>query len=172
MTSTMRFDRWQNSLGQPYGTVLQVVQAYKQDVFSLAVANTWTDVPGLSATITPKFSNSRILVRLSSYINGAATIVTATARLVDGSGNVLGGSVAEGSRSSAIASMTGGVVDSNSTVVLDFLHSANTTSPFTYKLQIRADNTSVIYVNRTRSDSDFAGNGRGVSSITLMEIAQ
>jgi hypothetical protein len=125
----------------------------------------------LSVSITPKFSTSKILVRVLGYMNGASTVITATARMVDNSGNVIGGSLVAGSRSSGIVSMAGTPVDSNTTLVMEHLHSPNTTSPFTYKLQIRADNTNVIYINRSRADVDVAGNARGVSSITLMEIA-
>ena len=53
MTSTMRFDKWENSLGQPYGTVLQVVQGVKTDVFT-ANSSSFIDVTGLSASITPR----------------------------------------------------------------------------------------------------------------------
>jgi hypothetical protein len=105
-------------------------------------------------------------------MNGASTVITATARLVDSSGNVIGGSIAEGSRSSGIVSMAGTPVDNNTTLVMEYLHSPNTTSSFTYKIQVRADNTNVIYINRTRADPNVAGNARGVSSITLMEVAQ
>lgn len=56
----------------------------------------------------------------------------------------------------------------------NFLDSPSTLEPVTYKLQIGGDgNGNTLYVNRTQGDRDTAYyDARGVSSITLMEIAQ
>ena len=59
MTSTMRFDKWENSLGQGYGTVLQVVQ---NRVTTSRTITSSTEVVGNEVVITPRFSNSRILI--------------------------------------------------------------------------------------------------------------
>lgn len=174
--STLRVNNMTNvgGTGSTYasGHVVQVVQAYKRDVFALSVINTWTDVPGLSVSISPKSSLSKILITAMGYANGASGLVTATVRLVDGEGNVIGGSIVEGSRSSGIGSFPTSTTDNNSAFVMQFLDSPNTTSLKTYKLQIFADTTNVIYINRSRADVNASYTARGVSSITLQEIAQ
>jgi hypothetical protein len=153
------------------GRIVQVKQSYKTDAFTTA-GTTFVDVTGLSVTITPQSVSNKILVRVFGYLNGKAASVTARSRLVDGSGTVLGGSTVVGSRTSGIVSMTsGGVTDNNNTLVLEYLHSPNTTSAYTYKLQISADNANTIWFGRTELDPNTAGNVRGVSSITVMEIA-
>jgi hypothetical protein len=75
MTSTMRFDKWENSLGQPYGAVLQVVYATSGFVNQTINSATPVALTGLSATITPKFANSMILIEgvvaaSWSYVSG------------------------------------------------------------------------------------------------------
>jgi hypothetical protein len=161
---------WKNII-YPTGSIVQVQQSYKTDAFTTA-GTTFVDVTDLSVTITPKSASNKILVRVFGYLNGKAASVTARSRLVDGSGTVLGGSTVVGSRTSGIVSMTsGGVTDNNNTLVLEYLHSPNTTSAYTYKLQISADNANTIWFGRTELDPNTAGNVRGVSSITVMEIA-
>jgi hypothetical protein len=51
-----------------------------------------------------------------------------------------------------------------------YLDSPATTSAVTYKLQVITD-TGTFYINRTSNDSDNVYTGRGVSSITVQEIA-
>jgi hypothetical protein len=52
--------------------------------------------------------------------------------------------------------------------------SPNTTSTITYKVQLGGDNnSSTVFINRTEGDRDTTYyDGRFISSITLMEIAQ
>ena len=56
-----------SKLVMPTGSVLQVKQAYKTDVFS-TTANSDTDITGLSISITPSSTSSKILV--TSNISG------------------------------------------------------------------------------------------------------
>ena len=52
------------------------------------------------------------------------------------------------------------------------LDSPATTSATTYKIQIGGSDTNgVTYLNRSSSDSDGSSSARGMSTITLMEIA-
>jgi hypothetical protein len=54
---------------------------------------------------------------------------------------------------------------------MNFLDSPATTSSTTYKLQILSDNASTIAINRNVRDDNAAYDPRGVSTITVMEIA-
>jgi len=53
-----------------------------------------------------------------------------------------------------------------------YLDSPATTSATTYKIQIYNNNGSgTIYINRSQDDTNASNFPRGVSSITVMEIA-
>ena len=171
MTSTMRFDKWENSLGQPYGTVLQVVSTTKTDTFSLA-STTFTAIPNLSITITPKSTSSKILIMTSINTGSDQNNVAIMQRLMRDTTPVGVGDAA-GSRIQAntlrIASSTGTLSVLSS---YQFLDSPSTTSPITYSVQLRGENATTFYVNRTITDTDNANYARSSSTITLMEIAQ
>ena len=171
MTSTMRFDRWQNSLGQPYGTVLQVVQAVKTDTFSTS-STSFVDITGFSATITPKFASSKILVQVVMSVNADANNTTAMFKLFQGSTEIGLGDAA-GSRLRSAFPRVGATPANNINVVSNVLDSPNTTSATTYKIQIRTEVTAnSVHINRSGSDGDSAVASRTISTITLMEIAQ
>jgi hypothetical protein len=53
---------------------------------------------------------------------------------------------------------------------LTFLDSPATTSATTYKLQTRVDLAGTMYLNRSFGDADLTTNGRGASTITVMEV--
>ena len=172
MTSTMRFDKWENSLGQPYGTVLQVVQAVKTDTFS-TTNTTFTDITGLAVSITPKFANSKILVNVS--LSGILYRPTANAgafRVMRDS-TAVGIGDADGVRNRTSIAGFSGSADSLMTANVMFLDSPATTSATTYKVQLWQDTpASPLFINRTITDSNAANNQRSISTITLMEIAQ
>ena len=58
MTSTMRFDQWQNSLGQNYGTILQIQQTFNN---ANAIYGSG-DYTLMSVSITPKMPGSKIYI--------------------------------------------------------------------------------------------------------------
>ena len=55
---------------------------------------------------------------------------------------------------------------------MSFLDSPATTSATTYKLQAQCLSTNGLNINKTRYDQDNGNASRGVSTITVMEIAQ
>jgi hypothetical protein len=172
MTSTMRFDKWENSLGQPYGTVLQVVSVTKTDVFSMS-SGTFADITGLSVSITPSSATSKILVNVSVNGQGIAATSALIGRLLRDSTAIAIGD-ADGSRTRATFGNTissGGSIIINNSVA--FLDSPATTSAINYKVQVRSDNPGqIIYVNRSSADTNSDLFARTSSSITVMEIAQ
>jgi hypothetical protein len=172
MTSTMRFDKWENSLGQPYGTVLQVVQGVKTNTFS-GSSTTFTDVTGLSATITPKFANSKILV--SYYVvtgNSSSSGYGTHTRLVRDSTPVFVGDQIGSNRIRATTDARVSSLFEPVGFTPIFLDSPNTTSAITYKVQLRASTGTTGYVGRVGDDPDNQNTAVTPSSITLMEIAQ
>jgi len=149
------------------GAVLQVVSTVKTDTFSTN-STSLTDITGLSATITPTFSTSKILV-LVNLNYGADTTNIFTYTMTDGSNNVLVPAASPGSRTA------GFVVDSVTTLIMrqasyGLLHSPATTSATTYKIR-GLSSSGTIWVNRSSEDANDPSRGRAASTITLMEIA-
>ena len=150
------------------GKILQVIQTAKTDTFT-TTSTSYVDVTGLSASITPSSTSSKILI-LVDFTN-SITGQQAFLKLIRNSTDIYIGDSA-GSRSRAKQSFNR--TDSNVTQSdsINFLDSPSSTSSTTYKLQVRCENTnSTLCVNRSQSDDDNSSRVRGTSSITLMEVA-
>ena len=146
--------------------VLQVVSTAKTDTFSLST-DVWTDITGLSVSITPSATASKILVLFTLQMSNTNNTVSAT-KLVRGSTDIFVADTA-GNRTPATAMNYNNFGPTASGIFLD---SPATTSPITYKLQLRAnDNNAAAYVNRSAADTDSAVFTRTASSITVMEIS-
>ena len=156
------------------GKVLQVLQAVKTDAFS-TTSTSLVDVSGLSVSITPSSTSSKILVHIdlcltASYYIGHAQLVRNSTLLyrADSAGNRPIDTITFSQNPS-----NDGISQRSSAMYLD---SPSTTSATTYKVQAstRKDGqgSGVFYINRTVQDRDTTGyDARGVSSITVMEIA-
>ena len=153
------------------GKVLQVVSTTKTDTFSLSTGSTYTDITGLSVSITPSSASNKILVMYNVSVGSNGTSGFAYTKLLRGSTSIFVGDTA-GSR---ISASNGGTSISSNVIskhCIEFLDSPATTSATTYKIQAYAQvGTAQIYVNRTYSGLDTTGFTRDASSITVMEIA-
>jgi hypothetical protein len=157
-------------------SVIQVVSATKTDTFS-TTSTSYVDVTGLSVSITPTSSSSRILITYTINVGYDLNRGLAVQLVRDSTAICIGD--AAGSRNRA-SNFTGqdpeGTYATRNIICLNnnFLDSPPTTSATTYKLQMGAitetDGTT-IYVNRTSADSNEAGISRVASTITVMEIA-
>jgi hypothetical protein len=148
--------------------VLQVVSTNKSDTFSVT-SGSYTDVTGLSVSITPSATSSQILVIAS--INGSQDIGIndSAVQLVRGSTAIAIGD-ASGSHVQASTMFQAYFGSSSDFVGITFLDSPATTSATTYKIQVRSVTGSAItYINRSKTDN--ATGPRTVSSITVMEIS-
>ena len=148
------------------GSVLQVVQVFKDDVFS-TTSTSYVDVTGMSATITPSSSSNKILVQLrtTQAMDGNNKMTTNLVRGSTTIANADGKTYFSNMYPSRLSTDTNIYLVHGSTH-LDFLDTPSTTSSTTYKLQLLVD-SGTGYINRGRDSEIF----RGVSSITLMEIA-
>lgn len=148
------------------GSVLQVVQTVKSDTFSSS-STSWVDLTGLSVSITPSSTSSKILVMMEVKANAASDFCAL--KLVRGSTDVYVGDAA-GSRERATAA--GNQLNSYDVGARmgTYLDSPNTTSSTTYKIQFRVS-AGTGYVNRQAIDTDNSAYPRVPSSITVMEIA-
>jgi hypothetical protein len=151
------------------GGILQVVSTTKTDTFSMASA-TFADVTGLSVSITPQSTSSKILVSYDVQTGGPgySTGQSMLRLLRDSTPIAIGDSA--GSRILATTGATNGQDGSNDTNSAHYLDSPATVSTLTYKIQIR-QSVGTGYVNRSSLDSDNIYYGRTVSTITVMEIA-
>ena len=155
------------------GKILQVKQTVKTDTFSSTTTGSDVDITGLSVSITPSATTSKILVIYDTNISGSNAGYSGNIHLKRGSTKIYQGD-AEGSRTRS----TQFFITRNDTIGHleeikvhgQFLDSPNTTSATTYKISVNAINTN-IYVNRTLYDSNASGVARYPSSITVMEVA-
>jgi len=145
----------------PTGSVLQVVSATKTDTFS-TTSTSFVDVTGLSVSITPSSSSSKILVMLTCGSIGNV-LNTTKLNIVRNSTNIA--QPASGTISSTINHFPGGSTNSIGDCA-SFLDSPATTSATTYKIQFAVDG-STGYLNRHTGNTDY----NSVSTITVMEIA-
>ena len=153
----------------PTGSVLQVVSTTKTDAFTSSATGAFTDITGMSASITPTSSSSKILVLSSATCSGQSSVSGSIIRLVRGSTAIDVGDAA-GSRSQATTNAYQLDSGQSECISINFLDSPATTSSTTYKLQFRIEG-GTFYFNRSQSDGDNSGVGRFASTITLMEIA-
>jgi len=149
------------------GKILQVVSTTKTDTFSTS-STSYTDVTGLSASITPSSASSKILVIVnllgSQDVNGNRIFMKL---LRDSTSICIGDSagsrdrVSFGSSSYETVFMT--------TWSQNYLDSPSTTSATTYKIQMRVSGTTG-FTNRADDDTDSSIHQRGASTITLIEV--
>ena len=159
----------QGSVTMPTGSVLQVVSATMTDTLAYASANTYADIAGLTATITPTSTSSKIMVTCNvAIINTNSNVYVALKR----GSTFVGTGPASGNRSQ-VSSSNAYNTGSNALLGLNFeyLDSPSTTSATTYKVQSITDSSAATYVNRTPSDTNAVHGVRSQSTITLMEIA-
>jgi len=143
------------------GKFLQVVQAVKSDTQTFT-ATSFSDITGLSASITPTSSSNKILVEASVFASTGNNVISLN--LVRGSTNI-----AQPSGSSSNNAITHSYVayDSMHSMNFSFLDSPNTTNSTTYKIQVKGILTSIIAINRYNVSDDY----HAISTLTLMEVA-
>ena len=156
------------------GAVLQVVSTAKTDTFSLAATSTFTDITGLSVTITPTSTASKIYVVVS--LGGASQSAGGSQayRLVRGS-TAIGVGTASGDRQATSWRDANGSTDANLSYggrTFNFLDSPATVSATTYKIQLIIQD-GIGYINRSAEDANISApyGTRPASTITVMEIA-
>lgn len=157
---------------QPAGSVLQVVQAYKTDTQTIN-STTWVDVTGLSVSITPSSTSSKILVMCDVSLGAANEGGLRWVR--DGSAVTASLGTEVGTTASNFST---GIDDGFSYASLSatsrYLDSPATTSTITYKVQAITPYSTgrYAYINRYPAAWTTSYSMATTSSIILMEIAQ
>ena len=150
------------------GGIIQCRTITKTDTFTTTNA-TFTDVTGLSLSITPQSSSNKILVVTNIHF-GCTNSQNAMCKLVRGSTDICIGDAA-GNRTQCTGFQVSSFDNDPTMVSLSFLDSPATTSSTTYKWQVRRASGGTCAVNRGGGDSDVSNNFRTASTITLLEIS-
>jgi hypothetical protein len=158
----------------PIGRVLQVVSTTKTDTFSASLGQgASTAITGLSATITPLATSSKIFVAVAVTV-GDTVNANASHITLKRASTAIGVGDAAGARQqvSSGTSMRNAPAEIGTTS-MSHLDSPNTTSATTYSVDISHSRggTTTVYVNRSLNDTDSFLSGRAVSSITVWEVA-
>jgi hypothetical protein len=147
------------------GKILQVVHATATSEVSQSFSTDSFADTGLSASITPSSSSNKIFVTgvLSFFADCSANGgFDWNFAICDGSDNIL-----DGTTSSVRGYFVNELYDFAARHPINFLHSPNTASSFTYKIRMNAKSSNVsggLY-------AQVNGSGNNISRLTLMEVA-
>ena len=154
--------------GFPAGSVLQVVSATKTDTFS--TSSSYTSVTGLSASITPSSSTSKVLIMVSLGGLSANNSSFKMGMYRDATPIYVGDTA--GSRPSVSAQGQTSLTYEVQSTAWSYLDSPATTSATTYQVYLGSNGSVTVYLNRTARDNNTsAEDARSASSIILMEVA-
>jgi len=157
------------------GHPVQIVSTTKTDDFSTS-SSSLVDITGLSLSITPKQTSSKVLIQLSLNWGGVNNIY-AGIRLLRGTTVISLNTSATGSQTLASLGVGG---DNNNFqyklegTSLQFLDSPSTTSATTYKFQVQTTGgpgNNLFNVNRPHATDNATYIVKGTSTMTLTEIA-
>ena len=143
------------------GAILQVLFAIKTDLYTTSTTGSFTDIPGLSLTITPSSTSSKILI-FANICHSISNTSDYAYRLLRGS-TALGNSTvgSEGNRVGISCGTTN--ASRGDGYSIHFLDSPNTTSATTYKIQVN-------HQNGTYRCNSRDGQWDGSSTIAVMEV--
>lgn len=142
------------------GGVLQIVSTTKTDTFS-TTSTSFTDITGVSLSITPKSINSKILLIVSLMSSGSGAGSEQSYQLVRGST-----AIGIGVGGTTVNATAGAATSDLNSISMTFRDSPATTSATTYKIQGRIAGGGTLYVNRRSADDYF----RFSTTITAIEV--
>jgi hypothetical protein len=149
-----------------------VVQTVKTDTFTSS-STSYVTVTGLTASITPSSTSSKVLIIVQLSVSGARLNNAQSFKVTRGGTDIYRGDAA-GSRTRSVFSPAS-AVDSSANLEsysMVFLDSPGVATSTTYQVEATAQGSSALLcVNRSETDTDQALIGRGASSITLIEVA-
>jgi len=162
----------------PAGSVLQVVSTTKTDTFSVALSGGGDEsgiVTGLTASITPSSTSSKILVSVVANVGLADHVLPgAGINLYRGATQIGFGSDATSTQVSSAALVSESEGRTTENICFEILDTPATTSSITYGVslvrQSAAAGTENFYINRGDSTGSSARFSLA-STITVMEIA-
>ena len=151
------------------GGIVQVVQTEQTAASSISnPGGTFVDLSGMSVTITPTSTSSRIFIHAQINITGREATNVMHGRL-DRNGTIIHLGDADGSKNRSFAEGQPVPDGSSGQIMCLFVDSPATTDPLIYKIQVTSNN--IIFFNRAaHSENDNNTGSRTASSIIAMEI--
>ena len=148
------------------GGIIQVVNAIKTDTTS--TSSSFADT-GLSASITPTSTSSKILI-LAMLGGVGADNSSFKAKLMRGSTDVAVGDSASNRARATVQGQFSNTFNGDS-FHMHALDSPSTTSATTYKVQFGGNGGVTVFLNRIARDTDgSAEDARTASTLTLLEV--
>ena len=155
------------------GKVLQTVQATKSDTASYSVSAGGITPNVLEVNITLSSNTSKVLILAHACVNDYGQVFMVLTR--DGSTIALGDSAGSRMRVTSGSNLWDSTsMDSVDAMFLDDPYGGSgSVSQLTYsfKLRVRDNNTSTIYLNRSEQDPNYSYEARGFTNIIVQEIA-
>lgn len=150
--------------GMPAGSVLQVVQTSVNTSVSASMSgeSTFVDISGMSVSITPASTSSKILVSYSLNLGHSVSDQNNSVRLMRDTTAIVG----SGGSTANVTNFCRNTTAQINEVSTQYLDSPSTTSAVTYKVQW-ASGSGTFYLNSRGGGTQFVC----VSTITVMEIA-
>ena len=158
------------------GGIVQVKSVTKTDTFGNQ-NETFTDITGLSVTISPKFSTSKILIMYAGCASCESTNRMGHVRLVRVVGgttstDIFIGDAGESNQARASSSFASPYNYQMQQFSGTFMDSPATTNAVTYKMQIAAgDQGYKVNIGRDDGNSNEFSRARVPTSITVMEVS-
>ena len=151
------------------GGIVQVVQTEQTAASSISnPGGSFIDLSGMSVTITPTSTSSRIFIHAQINITGREATNVMHGRL-DRNGTIIHLGDADGSKNRSFAEGQPVPDGSSGQIICMFVDSPATTDPLIYKIQVTSNN--IIFFNRAaHSENDNNTGSRTASSIIAMEI--
>jgi hypothetical protein len=173
--TTLNVNKWQTAAGNTVNNVVQTRNLHYATYTAYTGSNSVPLDTGLTLSITPKYSTSKIYVLCSPNINSGGNSTVCRARIKRTGPSTVYSTSSSGSQSGEWTTTvytnvptTDAYMRPNSNI--QWFDSPGTTSTCTYTLQI-ANNTeaTTVYLNGTAT---WGSTWAGSSQIILMEIAQ
>ena len=158
--------------GATAGGIIQIVETVKTDDFSAAVSiGNYSAITGLSVTITPQQSSSKIILHAVVVGSNSGSNVHTGFEIRNGSTRLTGyqhtGTI--GSRTSAMSSTRNDTTSVLFTVPIHAVDSPASTSAQTYNVYVSVEGYT-FYLNRGQNGADQAQNYAGISTLTAYEV--
>jgi len=145
------------------GGIIQTIQTFKGDT-TTTTSSSFSDITGMSATITPTSNSNKVLVRFTLHLSSDYHPVILV-NLVRGTTNIAQPTVTD-THPSTLQVWTD--ADNMITQTYEFLDSPATTSATTYKLQWRIhDGSSTVKLNGYFGNTNY----NTTSTMTLQEVS-
>jgi hypothetical protein len=160
--------------GMSAGAVLQVVQTVDTTQVSSSGYSSFTDLGGLSVTITPSSSSNKImlLTTIGTLDHSQNTYQMHMRYTRNGTAILTQSSGSQTTTTQSVRGILSGDTNGQNCCVIPLLiDTPSSTSALTYKVQLYNYNGNTFYYNRTANNTDSAGFNAPQSTITAMEIA-